>query len=132
MDVGAGEHRGHVPPPTFQRFGQSDPFHVTWFALLKNFEDIKINRKIHVSGDFKRSKFQNLAGEHAPGPLADLRQGFSLYINPLPSCKMFCQFIKCPPYKVLNFTSKNPAKVPLNLCAPTYILLPTSLGGILR
>ena len=42
------------------------PFSCNLVALLKNFENAKMNRKMHVSGDFRRSKFQNFAEEQAP------------------------------------------------------------------
>ena len=37
-------------------------------AFLEDFENVTMNRKIHVSGDFRGSKFQNFPGEHASDP----------------------------------------------------------------
>ena len=39
-----------------------------------------MNRKIHISGDFRKSKFQNFTGGHAPDPLHGCDSIVLLYI----------------------------------------------------
>ena len=56
MDVGIGGHRGHVLPPIFKISGKV-PLSYNLVALLEDSEDTKITSKIHVSSDFRGSKF---------------------------------------------------------------------------
>ena len=77
MDVGAWGHREHVPP-TFQRLGHSVPFRAILVALLENFENAKMNRKMDVFGDFRRSKFHNFSASQT-------KRSISLP-TPLPRC----------------------------------------------
>ena len=95
-------------PPLFKDLGKMLLF-CNLVAVLEKFENAKMNRKIHISGNFRRSKFQSFAGEHAPR-----------------NCRLL-SIVYSPPGKVSNLISRNPAKVPLNLCAPTFIKLPMSL-----
>ena len=54
--------------PYFSKTRTKCPLWLILVTLLEDFEDAKIDRKIHVSSDLRRSKFQNFSGEHAPGP----------------------------------------------------------------
>ena len=65
---------GCTCPPPFNVLGKC-PFSYNLVALLETFEDAKLNRKIHVSGDFRRSKFQNFPGSRPPDPLVALQLG---------------------------------------------------------
>ena len=56
--------QGARAPPTIQSLRQS----ALLAALLENLENAKIGRKIHLSGDFRRSIYQNFPGVHAPVP----------------------------------------------------------------
>ena len=60
-------------------------------ALFENFED----RKIHVSGDFRRFKVQNFPAERTPGPpnLITFRNWRNN--NSFASCNMLCRIFKC-------------------------------------
>ena len=71
MDVGTGGRRGHVPPH-LSKTGAKCPFLCNLAALFENFENSKMNRKIHAFGDFRRSKFQSFPGSIPPGPLSGL------------------------------------------------------------
>ena len=53
MDVGTGGQGAHTPH--FSKTGKKCPFSCNLVASLENFENTKINRKIHVSGDFRLS-----------------------------------------------------------------------------
>ena len=66
MDLGTGGYGGYMGHvhPLFNNWSMCI-FSCTLIALLENFENAKMNRKIHVSGDFRRPKFQNFL---APGP----------------------------------------------------------------
>ena len=86
-------------PPHFSKNRAKCPFSCNLVTLLKNTENAKMNRKIEVSGDFRRSKFQNSRGSMPPDP---------------PSCS----HCLTPLNQVLNITSRKTAKVPLYLCAP--------------
>ena len=66
MDIGTGG-KGGTYPSTFQRPFMC-PYLFTFVALLENFQDAKMNKKILVPSDFRRSKLQNFPGEHALGP----------------------------------------------------------------
>ena len=66
MDVGTGG-TGDTCLPLVKDSGKV-PFSCSLVALLESFEDAKTTSKIHVSSDFRGSKFQNFPGEHAPRP----------------------------------------------------------------
>ena len=59
---------GGTGAPNFQSLRQSN-----LVVLLENFEDAKMSKKVHVSGDFRRSKFQNFPGSMLRTPLTNLR-----------------------------------------------------------
>ena len=60
-------HRGHVSP-NFSNIRAKCSFSCNLVALLENFGNAKMNRKIRVSCDFRRSEFQDFPGKHALGP----------------------------------------------------------------
>ena len=62
----------HVPPHLSKTWTKC-PLSSNLVALLENFEDVKINRKIHASSNFRRSKVQN--GNAPRSPLVDLHLG---------------------------------------------------------
>jgi len=104
-------HRRKVPTPLFKDSGKVPSWNLG--AFFENFEDTKLNRQIHMSGNF-RSQFQNLPGEYAPWPPSWFKLRGWLNINPFLSCKTFCR-------EVFYLSLLNP-------CAPsTYVMLPTSL-----
>ena len=72
MDVGTGGTGDTCP--NFSKTWAKWPFSCNLVALLESFENAEITGKIHVSSDFRGSKFQNFLGEYArgPPPLANL------------------------------------------------------------
>ena len=54
--------------PHFSKARAKCPFSCNSVAFLEDFEDAKINRKMHVFSDFKRSEVQNFPRELAPVP----------------------------------------------------------------
>ena len=96
MDVGTGGTGGH-----FSKTRPKCPFSCNLVALLDNTENAKMNSKTRVSGDFRRSKFQNFPADHAPRTPVS---GFHCFITRLSS----------------QSQSKNPANMPLNLCSPHF------------
>ena len=95
MDAGTGGAQGHFPPPHVSKSRGKCPFSYNVNALLEKVEDAKIRRKIHDSGDFRRSKFQNLKGEHAPGRPSRFTTRDCRNIDPFLKYKMFCRSIEC-------------------------------------
>ena len=95
MDIRTGVQWAFAP--YFSKSWTQCPILCILVALLENSKGTKINRRIHVSGNFRGPGFQNFLGEHAPCPLADLQADWC-NINPFSTCKMFCQkacFIQC-------------------------------------
>ena len=68
MDVGIGGKGGTCLH--FSKSRANCPFSCNLAALLKDSEDAKIASRMHVSIDFRRSRFRNFLGEHASGPLS--------------------------------------------------------------
>ena len=56
--------KGHEPP-LFKDLGKV-PFSSSLVALLENFENTAMNKKIHISGGFRSYKLKNSPGKHAP------------------------------------------------------------------
>ena len=105
MDIEPGG-TGGTCPPLFKGLEKVSLL-CSLVALLENLENAKMNRKIHVSGDFKRSKFQNFPEEHAHGSPS----WFAFLIS-----RLIAQFQK-------------PCQgVPHSMCPPTFKMLPTPLA----
>ena len=95
------------------------PFSCNLVGLLESFEDAKKTSKIHVSSDFRRSKFQNSPGGAWPWtPLANLHLG----TGPFSSCKEFYRLIGClSPNKELKSQLKKPCQgAPQSMCPPHF------------
>ena len=58
--------------PHFSKTRAMCPFSCNLVALFESFKNAEMNRKIRVSGDFRRSKFQNFPGACPGTPLAGL------------------------------------------------------------
>ena len=83
---------------------------------------------MNVSGDFRRLALQTFPGSMSQSPLVGLKLGTVVILTLFQHANcVVVSFSVLSLRKVPNLTSRNPAKVPLNLCAPTFIMLPTSL-----
>ena len=81
IDIGAGGTL-ETCPPHFSMTQAMCPLSCSLFALLENFEEAKIHRKIYFFRDCRRSKFQNVPWSlpRPPGSMLTLFHHANLFV----------------------------------------------------
>ena len=128
MDVGHGGGEQSARAPHFSKCRAKFPLSCNLVALLEHLEGAKINGKTHFSSDFRRLKYQNLPGEHAPDPLADLHLGTGAILTFFKYANCFFASLSVSSSKKCSISlSEAQPRCPSIYVPPTFIRRPKSL-----